>query len=66
MSVHKYINLQVCDSKKTTQPNFDPLSPAENCDINILVADGWAITGHYRDQTLQSVTLQKTSWQETQ
>jgi hypothetical protein len=64
MSAQKYIILQVNTSKEIIQSDFDAVSPTMDCDINIQVADGWAITGHYHAQTLQAVTLQKTTCQE--
>ncbi len=32
-----------------------------NCEVNVKVANGWAITGHYRNNALQAITLQKIS-----
>ena len=59
MSIQKNIKLQVQHSKEGAPLRFAASLPAKDCEINIQVADGWAITGHYRNQTLQTITLQK-------
>ena len=41
-------------------PQTHPV-PDGKGEINVQVADGWAITGHYHNNTLQAVTLRKTS-----
>jgi len=51
--------LQVNNSMEKMEKDFDPLSPTKDCDINIQVTNGWAITGHYQNYTLQAITLQK-------
>jgi hypothetical protein len=64
MSVQKNIMLQVNNSMEKMKKDFDPLSSTKDCDINIQVANGWAITGHYQNNTLQTLTLQKTAQSE--
>ena len=42
-----------------------PLAPVaalvDNYEINVQAAHGWAIIGHYKNNLLQTVTLQKTT-----
>ena len=64
MTTQKDITLQVNPSIVKTQLDFETNTPPQDCDINIRVADGWAVTGHYRNQVLQTVRLQKTSSEE--
>lgn len=59
MSVEKNIKLQVNHPIEYKQNEIEAATPTNICDINIQVANGWEITGHYRNQTLQTITLQK-------
>ena len=59
MSIEKNIRLQVNNPMDHKQQEIDTASPTEDCNINIRVTTGWEITGHYRNQTLQTITLQK-------
>jgi hypothetical protein len=61
MPAQKNITLQVNHSVEQIESNHLVFTPSKECDINIQVTDGWAITGHYRNQILQTITLQKTS-----
>jgi len=60
MSVQDRLTVQVNHLLKDPQTH-PAATPAENCEINVRVANGWAITGHYRNNNLQAITLQKTS-----
>jgi hypothetical protein len=60
MSVKNQLTVQVDHLLEDQQMKFSP-SSAGKCEINVQVAEGWAITGHYQDNTLRTVTLQKTS-----
>ena len=61
MPAQKNIILQVNPSVEQTKSNHPVFTHTKDCDINIQVANGWAITGHYHNQALQTITLQKTS-----
>lgn len=65
MAAQTHIKVQVNRSKDETPLNFDTGITTRECEINIQVAAGWAIIGHYRDQTLQAVTLKKSTELET-
>jgi hypothetical protein len=58
MSVQKNIKLQI-HRGQNFRPSCSSVSIPAHSEINIQVADGWVITGHYCDQTLQAVTLRK-------
>ena len=60
MSIQKNITFQVHPSTMKMHSNFAAATLTEDCDINIQVANGWTITGHYCNQVLQTVTLEKT------
>ena len=60
MSGQKHFHLNVNYPNPVLQPVPESISPTEDCRINIQVADGWAITGHYKNNVLQTITLQKT------
>ena len=64
MSVQKNITVQVDNLREKIKKDASRYSPTQNCAIQIQVANGWAVTGHYCGHTLQNVTLQKTSSQE--
>ncbi len=59
MSVQKNITLQVNSPMEHKQHEIETVNTTEDCNINIRVTNGWEITGHYRNQTLQTITLQK-------
>jgi len=59
MSGEKNIKLQVNHPIEYRKYEIETTFPADTCDINIHVANGWEITGHYQNQTLQTITLQK-------
>lgn len=59
MSVQKNITLQINHSMDKIIKDTHPPSPPGDCDINIQVASGWAVTGHYQNNILQAITLQK-------
>ena len=61
MSIQKNIILQIDHSNEKMPPDFVATTPTEGYDINIQVANGWAITGHYHNQILQTITLKKIS-----
>jgi len=61
MSDQKYFQLNVTNPVPDSQAQFGTSSPADDCQINIRVANGWAITGHYQNHTLQAITLEKSS-----
>jgi hypothetical protein len=60
MSVQKNISLQVANPREKTQSDFAAPNSAGDCDIDIQVTNGWIVTGHYKNNMLQSITLQKT------
>jgi hypothetical protein len=59
MSVQKNITLHVNHPKENTWSDCAAITSPKDCNIHIQVASGWAITGHYRNQTLQTITLEK-------
>jgi hypothetical protein len=61
MSDQKHIHLNVNYPILPPQPGSETASPAEDYQINIQVANGWAITGYYHDHTLQAITLKKST-----
>ena len=60
MYIQKNIILQVHQSIRKMNSNFVTTTSIEDCDINVQVANGWTITGHYSNQVLQTITLEKT------
>ena len=60
MLVQNQITLQIDHLIKRPQIRFPP-TPLENCHINIQVAHGWTVTGHYQNNTLQTISLLKIS-----
>ena len=61
MSVRKNIKLQVNNPLERNALMAQAAPSANLCAINIHVANGWEIIGHYRDQILQTITLQKST-----
>jgi hypothetical protein len=61
MSVQSNIKVQLNRTKAEPPPTVRRVDPASECEVNIQVAAGWIVIGHYRDQTLQAVTLKKTT-----
>ncbi len=47
------------------QAHPQPEGPADVRSIRIRMADGWTVSGHYRDNTLQTVTLRKPAAEES-
>jgi len=43
------------------QSGLEIASSNDDCCINVQVASGWVVTGYYRNNVLQTVTLQKTA-----
>jgi hypothetical protein len=60
MSVQNRLTVQVDHLFKESQTHC-VATTTEKCEINVLVVNGWAITGHYQNNTLKTITLQKTS-----
>lgn len=60
MSGQKNFHLNVNYPSPVLQPGFEVPSPADDYQINIQVANGWAISGHYKNNVLQTITLSKT------
>lgn len=61
MPVPKNITVLVNNSIGKIKDDLDPLSSTQDYDINIRVADGWAITGHYQNNSLQTITIEKST-----
>ena len=59
MSDKKHFTLQV-DHLLDEQQTPPQTTSSGKCEINVQVANGWAITGHYQNNTLQTITLRKT------
>lgn len=59
MTVQTHIELQVNRVVDEAPTQLGVVDPAREYEINIQVAEGWAVTGHYRDRILQAVTLKK-------
>jgi len=59
MSVQKNITFHVNYLDENAWSDFAAVTPAKDCDVHIQVISGWAITGHYRNRTLQRITLEK-------
>jgi hypothetical protein len=64
MLIQKNITLQINHSSEKVPSNITMVDLNTDCDINIQVANGWAINGHYRNQILQTITLLKVSSKE--
>ena len=64
MSAKKNIKLKVSNPLERESFMVQATPAADMCDINIQVANGWEIIGHYRDQILQTITLQKSKTNE--
>ena len=64
-SVRKKFYLQVGDRVENETVQSQPISNSTDCNIEIRVGGGWAVSGYYRDQILQSVMLQKHSPERT-
>ena len=60
MPVQQNIELQVFRTNNQPSGNQRESAPVQDYEINVHVVDGWAITGHYQNNTLHTVTLQKT------
>jgi hypothetical protein len=59
-SLRKNFYLQVGDRFENDTAESQPACESTDCNIEIQVGGGWAVSGYYRNRILQTVKLQKT------
>jgi hypothetical protein len=59
-SLQKNFYLQVGDRFEIGTAESQPACESTDCNIEIQVGGGWAVSGYYRNRILQTVKLQKT------